>query len=166
MTAAEVADGAGSAPAVGDRAPDFELRDQHGQRVRLSSYRGERPVALVFFPSALSPVCSSELVTLREAAPELARAGVELLTISCDPMFTLRAFSDQERVDYRMLTDFWPHGEVSAAYGVLDRDFGCSKRSTFIVDQDGDVRWVVHNAMPDPRDVEDVLGAVARLAAG
>jgi peroxiredoxin len=145
---------------VGAPAPDFELRDQHGQRVRLSAFRGSKAVVLVFFPSAFSPVCSGELSTLREAAPELERAGVELLTISCDPMFTLRAFSDQEKIEYRMLTDFWPHGEVSTAYDVFDRDFGCSKRSTFVVDQDGATRWSVHNAMPDARSVDDYLGAL------
>jgi peroxiredoxin len=152
-----------TAPAVGDEAPDFELRDQHGQRVRLSSCRGSRPVVLVFYPSTFSPVCSSELATLRGAAPELERAGVELLTISCDPMFTLRAFSDRERIEFRMLTDFWPHGEVSTAYGVFDRDFGCSKRSTFVIDPDGMVRWLVHNAMPDARSVDDYLGALELL---
>ncbi|CAA9367722.1 MAG: Alkyl hydroperoxide reductase subunit C-like protein [uncultured Nocardioidaceae bacterium] len=148
---------------VGAQAPDFELRDQHGQRVRLSALRGSKAVVMVFFPSAFSPVCSSELSTLREAAPELARAGVELLTVSCDPMFTLRAFSDRERIEYRMLTDFWPHGEVSTAYGVFDGDFGCSKRSTFVIDQDGTIRWFVHNAMPDARSVDDYLGALEFL---
>ena len=150
---------------VGAEAPDFELRDQHGQRVRLSSYRGAKPVALVFFPSAFSPVCSGELAALRAASPELADAGVELLTISCDPMFTLRAFSDQERIEFRMLTDFWPHGEVSASYDVFDRDFGCSKRSTFVVDREGRIRWLVHNAMPDARSVEDYLEALDFLSA-
>ena len=145
---------------VGGEAPDFELRDQHGQRVRLSTFRGSKAVVLVFFPSAFSPVCSGELATLRDAAPHLDRAGVELLTVSCDPMFTLRAFSDHERIEYRMLTDFWPHGEVSTAYDVFDRDFGCSKRSTFVVDRDGRVRWLVHSAMPDARSVDDYLEAL------
>jgi mycoredoxin-dependent peroxiredoxin len=148
---------------VGATAPDFELRDQHGQRVRLSSYRGAKPVVLVFFPSAFSPVCSSELATLRDVAPELERIGVELLTVSCDPMFTLRAFSDQEKIEFRMLTDFWPHGAVSSAYDAFDSDFGCSKRSTFVLDEQGTVRWLVHNAMPDPRSVDDYVGALDHL---
>jgi mycoredoxin-dependent peroxiredoxin len=151
---------------VGAQAPDFELRDQHGQRVRLTAFRGSKAVVLVFYPSAFSPVCSSELSTLKEASPELERAGVELLTVSCDPMFTLRAFSDQERIGFRMLTDFWPHGQVSSAYGVFDRDFGCSKRSTFVIDEEGQVRWLVHNSMPDPRSVEDYLGALDFLRTG
>ena len=149
---------------VGAPAPDFELRDQHGQRVRLSTYQGVRPVVLVFYPSTFSPVCSSELASLHQARPELERVGVELLTVSCDPMFTLRAYSDQEDVGYRMLSDFWPHGEVSAAYDVFDRDFGCSRRSTFVIDRDGAVRWSVHNAMPDARSVEDYLGALEFLS--
>ena len=151
---------------VGGQAPDFELRDQHGQRVRLSSYRGVKPVVLVFFPSAFSPVCSNELATLRDAGPRLAEAGVELLTVSCDPVFTLRAFSDRERIEFRMLTDFWPHGEVSSAYDVFDSDFGCAKRSTFVIDQHSDVRWLVHSAMPDPRSVDDYVKALDYLRAG
>ncbi len=151
---------------VGAAAPDFELRDQHGQRVRLSSYHGVKPVVLVFYPSAFSPVCSSELATLRDAAPRLERLGVELLAVSCDPMFTLRAFSDQETIEFRMLTDFWPHGAVSSAYDVFDTDFGCSRRSTFVLDPEGTIRWLVHNAMPDPRSVDDYVEALDLLRAG
>ena len=147
---------------VGDEAPDFELRDQHGRRVRLSSYRGSRAVLLVFFPSAFSPVCSSELTTLQETHAALGEE-VEVLTVSCDPMFTLRAFSDAEDIEFPMLTDFWPHGKVSTAYAVFDRDFGCSKRSTFLVDRTGNVRWLVHNAMPDPRAAEEYLQALELL---
>lgn len=153
-------------PAVGEEAPDFELRDQHGQRVRLSSFRGSKAVLLVFFPSAFSPVCSSELSTLEQAAAGLADRDVEVLTVSCDPMFTLRAFSDTEGIEFPMLTDFWPHGKVSTAYDVFDRSFGCSKRSTFIVDRTGIVRWQVHNAMPDSRSVDDYLHMLGSLATG
>ena len=148
---------------VGAEAPDFELRDQHGQRVRLSSYRGSRAVVLVFFPSAFSPVCSSELGALKDTWPALDRPDVELVTVSCDPMFTLRAFSDQQGIEFRMLSDFWPHGEVSAAYDVFDTDFGCSKRSTFVLDLEGRVRWLVHSAMPDPRRIDEYVGALSFL---
>lgn len=148
---------------LGAEAPDFELRDQHGRRVRLSSFRGSRTVVLVFFPSAFSPVCSSELGVLQGTWPALDRPDVELVTVSCDPMFTLRAFSDREGIEFPMLTDFWPHGAVSSAYGVFDRDFGCSKRSTLIVDPDGRIGWTVHNAMPDPRDIDEYVGALETL---
>ena len=151
---------------VGSEAPDFELRDQHGRRVRLSSYRGHKGVVLVFFPSAFSPVCSSELTTLRGTWPDPDHPDVELVTVSCDPMFTLRAFSDRERVEFPMLTDFWPHGAVSTAYGVFDEDFGCSKRSTFVIDAEGRVSWLVHSAMPDPRSVDEYRAALQTLRTG
>ena len=153
-------------PGVGDAAPDLELRDQHGQRVRLASFRGSKAVALVFYPSAFSPVCSNELALLKEASPRLEEGGVELLAVSCDPMFTLRAFADREGIEFPMLSDFWPHGAVSSSYGVFDRDFGCSKRSTFVVDVEGRIRWLVHNEMPDLRSVDDLFDALARLRAG
>ena len=151
---------------VGAQAPDFELRDQHGRRVRLSSYRGSKGVVLVFYPSAFSPVCSSELAALHRSWPELGRADVELLTVSCDPMFTLRAFSDQEKIEFAMLSDFWPHGATSTAYDVFDEDFGCSKRSTFVIDTEGRVSWLVHSAMPDPRSVEEYREALQMLSTG
>ena len=134
----------------GRRAPDFELRDQHGQRVRLSSFRGSRPVVLVFFPSAFSPVCSSELSTLRESWPELDRPDVELVAVSCDPMFTLRAYSDREGIEFPMLTDFWPHGEVSVGVRRLRprlRAARSARRSSST--RTGGCGWLVHNAMPD-----------------
>jgi mycoredoxin-dependent peroxiredoxin len=79
---------------------------------------------------------------------------VQLLAVSCDPMFSLRAFAEQGGLDFPLLSDFWPHGEVAKAYGVFDADRGCAKRSTFIVDRDGLLRWSVHNAMGDARDLE------------
>ena len=150
---------------VGAQAPDFELRDQHGQRVRLSAFRGSKPVVLVFFPSAFSPVCSSELSTLREAAPELERAGVELLTVSCDPMFTLRAFSDQQAIEFRMLSDFWPHGEVTRAYEVFNERTGAALRGTFLVDRDGVVRWSLVNGIGQGRDFSGYRTALKDLVA-
>ncbi len=150
-------------PDVGDKAPDFELRDQHGRRVRLSDHQGALAVLVVFFPSAFSPVCSSELDALRKAWERFDHEEVELVTVSCDPMFTLRAFSDGEGIGFPMLSDFWPHGEVSTAYGVFDTDFGCSRRSSFLVDRSGTVRWDAHNSMSDPRSVDEHLEALELL---
>ena len=142
-------------PAVGDEAPDFELRDQHGQQVRLSSYRGSKAVVVMFYPYAFSRVCTGELADVRDHHPELTSDSVQLLAVSCDPMFSLREFAERSRLEFPLLSDFWPHGEVAAAYGVFDAERGCANRSTFVVDQGGVVRWSVHNAMPDARDLEE-----------
>ena len=79
---------------IGDEAPDFELPDQHGTPVKLSSFRGAKNVVLVFYPLAFSPVCSGELCALREDFPEVSSDDVELITVSVDSFFTHRAWAD------------------------------------------------------------------------
>jgi len=113
-------------PAAGSRAPDFSTRNQYGEEVRLSDFTGRRDVVLVFYPYAFSQVCTSELAALRDRPDLLAAA--EFLAISCDPMFTLRAYSDAQGLNFGLLTDFWPHGEIASSYGVFDADRGCALR--------------------------------------
>ncbi|NUR06391.1 MAG: peroxiredoxin [Nocardioidaceae bacterium] len=148
--------------AVGEPAPDFELRDQHGQSVRLSSYRGEKAVVLMFYPYAFSRVCSGELAQVRDSLPAFESADVQLLAVSCDPMFSLRVFAEQDGLTFPLLSDFWPHGAVAEAYGVLDPG-GFARRSTYVVDRDGIVRWAVHNETPEARDLEEQARVVARV---
>ncbi|MGA8209153.1 MAG: peroxiredoxin [Nocardioidaceae bacterium] len=140
---------------IGQTAPDFDLRDQHGGRVRLSAFRGEKAVVVMFYPFAFSGVCTGELCEVRDTLPTFESDDVTLLAVSCDPMFALRAFSDRDGLTFPLLSDFWPHGEVARAYGVFDEDRGCSRRSTFIVDKEGVLRWTVHNAMPQARDLQE-----------
>ena len=148
---------------VGDVAPDFELRDQHGQRVRLSSYRGATAVVLMFYPFAFSRVCTGELWDVRDHHPELTSGTAQLLAVSCDPMFALRELADRDGLTFPLLSDFWPHGEVATAYGVFDAERGCANRSTFVIDAEGVVRWSVHNAMPDARDLAEQSRVLAGL---
>lgn len=148
-------------PAVGSRAPDFTARNQYGEHVRLADFRGRRDVVLVFYPYAFSGVCTSELTTLRDRPDLLAAA--EFLAISCDPMFTLRAYADAQKLDFNLLTDFWPHGAIASAYGVFDPDRGCPLRGTFVVDQSGTIRWSVVNPIPEARNPDDYARALASL---
>jgi mycoredoxin-dependent peroxiredoxin len=150
---------------IGDIAPDFELSDQHGTPVKLSSFRGAKNVVVVFYPLAFSPVCSGELCGLRDSFPEAtAREDVELLTISVDSMFTHRAWADAEKFEFSLLADFWPHGSVAAEYGVLDEAKGLATRGTFVIDKQGVVRWKVINPIPQARDIADYQKALADLA--
>jgi mycoredoxin-dependent peroxiredoxin len=148
---------------VAHEAPDFELKDQHGQPVRLSSFRGAKNVVLVFYPLAFSGVCSSELCALRDEFPEVSRDDVELLTVSVDSGFTHRAWSDKEGFGFRLLSDFWPHGAVANLYGVFDDGTGVSTRGTFIIDKSGVVRWKVVNPIPQARDIAEYQKALAGL---
>jgi mycoredoxin-dependent peroxiredoxin len=152
---------------TGSPAPDFELRDQHGGALALSSFRGAKAVVVMFYPYAFSRVCTGELASVRDDLAHFASDRVQVLAVSCDPMFTLRTFAERDGLDFPLLSDFWPHGEVAKAYGVFDEDRGCAKRSTFIVDRDGVLRWSVHNAMGDARDLEQqtqVLDELSRSA--
>ena len=133
---------------VGDLAPDFELRDQHGTPVRLSDHRG-RKVVLIFYPLAFSGVCHGELNAIRGRVPAAVADDVQLLTVSVDSMFAHRAWADRRVITFPLLSDFWPHGEVARAYGVFDEEKGVAVRGTFIIDGEGVVRWKVVN--PDPR---------------
>jgi mycoredoxin-dependent peroxiredoxin len=149
--------------AVGDRAPDFALTDQHGQVVHLAELRGHKAALIVFYPWAFTGVCGGELRALQAELNELVSNDVELFTISTDSMYALRAFADREGFTFPMLSDFWPHGAVAQAYGVLHDGIGIALRGTFLVDRDGVVRWSVCNGIPDARDVEDYKRAIAAL---
>ena len=149
---------------IGDEAPDFELPDQHGTPVKLSSFRGTKNVVVVFYPLAFSPVCSGELCAMREDFPEVSRDDVELLTVSVDSLYSHRVWAEQENFQFALLSDFWPHGAVAKAYGVLDQDRGVALRGTFVIDKEGVVRWKVVHPIPQARDIADYQKALAALS--
>jgi peroxiredoxin len=118
---------------------------------------------LVFYPFAFTGVCSGELHALQDERSELDNDRVALLAVSTDSMYSLRVFAEKEGFDFAMLSDFWPHGEVAAAYGVLNEAVGAAMRGTFVIDRDGVVRWTVLHGLGDARDVEDYKKALAEL---
>jgi mycoredoxin-dependent peroxiredoxin len=148
---------------VGDKAPDFELKDQHGAPVKLSSFTGQKNVVLVFYPLAFSGVCSGEMATMRDEFPEASRDDVELLAVSVDSGYALRAWDDAEHFGFGMLSDFWPHGAVARSYGVFDENLGIATRGTFVIDKNGVVRWKVVNPVPQARDIAEYQKALAEL---
>lgn len=153
-----------SGPGIGDVAPDFTLRDQFGQDVTLSEFRDRKAVALVFYPNAFSGVCTGELTGIRNRLDEFLTFDTEVLGVSCDSVYTLRTFADTDGLNFPLLADYWPHGEVASAYGVLDETRGTATRSTFVVDKDGVIRWVVHNTAMEPRDLDEHLAQLKALA--
>jgi peroxiredoxin len=150
---------------IGQTVPDFSLRDQHGQRWSLTALRGEGPVLLVFFPFAFSGVCTGELRELRDDGDRIARAGTQRLAVSCDPMFSLRVFADQDGLGFPLLSDFWPHGEVARSYDAFDAQHGCPTRSSFVIDARGQLRWSVHNPMGEARSLDAYADALDQLRA-
>ncbi len=149
--------------AAGTKAPDFELKDNHGRTVRLSDFRGEKNVVVLFYPFAFTGVCTGELCALRDELPKFVNDDTQLLAVSNDSIHTLRVFAEQEGLEYPLVSDFWPHGEVSRAYGVFDEEKGCAVRGTFIIDKEGVVRWTVVNDLPDARDLNEYVKALETL---
>ncbi|HJR90585.1 MAG TPA: peroxiredoxin [Aeromicrobium sp.] len=147
---------------VGDTAPDLTLKNQHGQEISLSALRG-KPVVLVFFPFAFSGICTGELCEIRDNLGVFTDDGVTVLAISCDHFFSNRAFADRDGYTFDILSDFWPHGEVSRAYGVFEESAGAARRGTFLIDADGVVRWSVENPIGEARDFAGYKSALATL---
>lgn len=144
-------------------APDFELANQFGERIRLSEFRGKHPVALVFFPLAFSGTCTGELCELRDNLALFAEAGVQLLGISVDSKHTLRAWADAQGYDFPLLADFWPHGQVAKEYGVFLPEKGFANRATFLIDRGGVIRASFITAPGEARPLAAYRDAVAEL---
>ncbi|MFT3871380.1 MAG: peroxiredoxin [Nocardioides sp.] len=149
---------------IGGPAPDFTLRDQFGQDVTLSSFRGSKAVVIFFFPFAFSGVCTGEMSGIRDRLDEFITFDTEAVAVSCDPIYSLRSFADADGLNFSLLSDFWPHGSVAKAYDVFDERVGCAQRSSYILDKEGIVRWSVHNAMPDGRDLGEHLTQLQALS--
>ena len=148
---------------IGTDAPDFALPDQHRQVVRLSDLRGRKNVVVVFFPMAVTRVCTGELCTIRDSIADFDSDDVQTLAISCDAGPSLARFAQEEGYAFSLLSDFWPHGAAASAYGVLDEGSGLAMRGTFIVDKAGKVVWKVVNGVPDARDADEYRKVLASL---
>ncbi len=148
---------------VGDAAPDFTLRDQHGAEVSLSALLGRGNVALVFYPFAFSGICTGELRAIRDGLEDFQHDGIQVLAISCDTVYALRTWADQEGYFFPLLSDFWPHGQVARSYGVFLADEGFATRGTFLVDHEGIIRWTQINGPGEGRDFTAYRQALAAL---
>lgn len=155
-------------PRVGDPAPDFSLAPGPGpDRVTLSQYKGEDNVVLLFFPLAFSSVCRDELCQVGEAWPDVSELGAKLLAISVDSPFVVQQFGRDIGADFPILSDF--NKEAITAYDVRYEDFfgmkGVAKRSAFVVDRAGVIRyaWVTEDADELP-DFDAIQAAVDSLS--
>jgi peroxiredoxin len=148
---------------IGQAAPDFELKNQYGELVKLSSFKGEKNVVVLFIPFAFTGTCTGELCAIRDDLAAFQNDNVQVLAISCDSPFTQKIFAEQEGYKFPVLADFWPHGAAAQAYGILNADLGCALRGTFIIDKAGIIRWSVVNGLGDARNNGDYKSAIAAL---
>ena len=150
---------------VGEKAPDFELNNQHGELVKLSSYIGKKPVVLVFYPLSFSGTCTGELCELRDNISIFESAETELLAISVDSKYTQKIFADQEGYKFQVLADFWPHGGVAKDYEVFLDEHGFATRATFVIDKQGILVSKFVTAPGQPRSLDEYNKALATLSA-
>jgi peroxiredoxin len=148
---------------VGQEAPDFTMPNQHGEPISLGAFRGEKNVVLIFYPWAFTGVCTSELCEIRDRIASFDNEDTVTLAVSCDAQFSLRIFAEREGYTFSLLSDHWPHGEVSKAYGVFNEKAGVPIRGTFVIDKSGVVRYSVVNAIPDARDPDEYEKALAAI---
>ncbi|HCV49839.1 peroxiredoxin [Saprospiraceae bacterium] len=148
---------------VGEKAPLFTLRNSATEEVSLSDYK-EKNLVVLFFPLAFTGVCTTELCEIRDSIAEYNNMNAEVMAISVDSPFTLAKFKEEQGYNFPLLSDF--NKEVSRAYGSLYEDFvldmkGVSKRSAFVVDKEGTIKYVevLENAadIPNFEAVKDVL---------
>jgi peroxiredoxin len=133
--------------APGTPAPDFSLRNQDGERVSLSDFRG-RKVVLVFYPADFSPVCTDQLSVYQEVLPQIREQGAELIGITVDSTWAHKAFQDKLGIEIPLLADYHPKGEVSRAFGAYIEERGHPNRSLVLIDDEGVVRWVHESPTP------------------
>ena len=147
---------------VGDLAPDFVLKDQDRNEVRLSDFRGKN-VVLVFYPFSFSGICTGELCEIRDDVTEFRGDDVQTLAISVDSLQVHGAWAKAEGFQFPLLADFWPHGDVAKAYGVFHEEAGAALRATFVLDREGKVVYKVVNQIGDARDHSDAVKALVAL---
>jgi peroxiredoxin (alkyl hydroperoxide reductase subunit C) len=150
---------------VGSQAPDFTLKDQNNEEITLSSFRGTQNVLVVFYPLAFSGVCTGELSQLRDDLDQFQNEDVQVVAVSVDSVYTLKAWSEQQGYQFPLLADFWPHGKVAQDYGVFNDAAGIANRGTFLVDTDGVVRFAEMNEPGEARDQGVWKQALAALPA-
>jgi peroxiredoxin Q/BCP len=145
----------------GDIAPDFSLKDQKGEVVRLSDFRGKKAVVLYFYPKDDTPGCTTEACTFRDDFKDFAGAGAEVLGVSADSPESHKRFDAKHRLPFRLLSD--PEGEVRKAYGVSSTLGLLPGRVTFVIDKAGVVRHVFSSQFRPKKHVEEALEILKQL---
>jgi len=138
-------------------APDFKLRDQHGNRFRLSDHHGHK-VLLSFHPLAWTPICAQQMQSLEKNMDTFTRHNTIPVGISIDSQFTKEAWAKNLNIEQlRLLADFWPHGEVARLFGLFRDRNGFSERANILIDEDGRVSWVKVYEIKQLPDIQEVL---------
>ena len=148
--------------AIGSKAPDFTLKDQNGKNVRLSSLRGKK-VLLSFRPLAWTPVCTDQMKSLEGNFDLLTKLNTVALGIGVDSSPSNKAWAKALNIEKTSLvSDFWPHGEVSKMYDVFREDDGYSERANIIIDEKGIVSFTKLYPVGQLPDIQEIIEVLNR----
>ena len=148
---------------AGTPAPNFTLRSTPDQSVSLSEFRGQ-PVILAFYPADWSPVCGDQMLLYNEVLPEFRRYGAELLGISVDGVWCHAAFREARNLQFPLLSDFEPKGEVARMYGAYRDGEGTAERALFVIDKDGVITWSYCSPVGVNPGADGILSALENLS--
>jgi peroxiredoxin len=149
---------------AGTKAPDFQLPAAPDQHASLSDFRG-KPVILFFYPADWSPVCGDQTALYNELLPEFQRFNAALLGVSVDGPWCHLAYATQRKLQYPLLADFEPKGQVARAYGVYRQPGGTSERALFVIDPEGVIQWSYLSPIDVNPGADGILNALEELAA-
>jgi peroxiredoxin len=148
---------------IGSPAPDFSLPDTEGTVVTLEQQRGSKTL-LVFIPFPWTGICDGEACTLRDHFADLNALDANVVMISCYPRPALAKWSAENGFRFPVLSDFWPHGEVTRRYGAFNEETGSARRNTFVLDGDGVVREIVAtDSLGTPREYDAYVEALGKF---
>jgi peroxiredoxin len=148
---------------VGQKAPDFTLKNQDQKEVSLKDFRGKN-VVLAFYPLDFSPVCSKEHACFHDDFSQFSGLNAEVLGISVDSAWAHKAFAAKLGIQYPLLADFHPKGSVAKQFGLYLEDKGITNRATVIIDKDGVVRYVKVYDIPEQRQNQELVAALKQLS--
>jgi mycoredoxin-dependent peroxiredoxin len=149
------------AVSVGQPAPEFALKDQSQQEVKLADFKGKKNVVLVFYPLDWSPVCTNEHACMVNDMKRFESLNAQVLGVSVDSVWSHKAFAEKMKIAYPLLADFNPRGAMADKYGVYLADKGITGRAIVIVNKQGNVAWVKNYNIPDVPDVNEVAQALS-----
>jgi peroxiredoxin len=149
--------------AVGEKAPEFTLKDQNQKEVSLKDFHGKN-VVLAFYPLDFSPVCTKEHSCFRDDFNQFQGLNAQIVGISVDSTWSHNAYAQKMGINYPLLADFHPKGDVAKKFGLYLEDKGITNRATVILDKEGIVRYVQVYDIPQQRQNQDLVKALSTLS--
>lgn len=162
MTADQIKQESDEILAAGTQAPEFTLNSVPGQSYSLADLKG-KPVVLAFYPADWSPVCGDQVALYNEMRDEFSDYGAQVFGISVDGVWCHKAFAENRRIHFPLLSDFEPKGEISRRYGAYDKAGGVSKRALFVIDGNGVIAWSYLSPMDVNPGADGIFAALDKL---